>query len=133
MKKHYLSILLLLFILGGCKKNSGNQIDNNITPAANGTMHVVVNSDHTFSYNITESNTSTGDFGTKDDYNISKLDYYFTPKPGNTVTIECESDYTSNMTATVTYKGTTLGPITTHGNGSSQGTGFEFTYVVPNN
>lgn len=132
MKKHHLFIFLLLLTVLGCKKNSNNQINNNITPAATGTMHIVINSDHTFSYNITEQNTTTGDFSTKDDYDVSKLDYTFTPKPGNTITIEATSGFTSNMTATITYKGQALGPITTHGNGSNPGTGFEFTYVVPN-
>ena len=72
MKKHYLYILLLLAIFG-CKKDDNKQIDNPVKTAP-GTMHIVINSDQLFSYNITEQDTVTNEFSIKDDYDKTSLD-----------------------------------------------------------
>ncbi|WP_214070495.1 hypothetical protein [Mucilaginibacter sp. dw_454] len=133
MKKQHLYFLILLLAFG-CKKENAQITDQNPANTAPApTMHIIITSSQIFSYNITESDPISNQFTTKDDYDVASLDYSFTPEPGNVVTIEAASDKTGTMAPVVTYKGKTVGPITTHGNGSDPGTGFEFTYTVPAN
>jgi len=127
MKKHYLYILLLL-VTFGCKKDDNKQIDTT-TKTPPETMHIVINSDQLFSYNITEQDTVTNEFSVKDDYDKTSLDYYFTPTPGHKVTIEALTKSAGSLTATITYKNKPLGPIVSHPSGSA--TGFEFSYAIP--
>ena len=108
MKKSYLFLLLILCF--GCKKNSSDPTP--VTPAAKPTMHIVISSTKLFSYNITEVDQSTNDFSTKDDYDVTSLDYTFTPAPGHTVTIEAIGLATATVTATATYNSKDIGPFT---------------------
>lgn len=127
MKKYYLYIILLI-VAFGCKKDDHKQIDNTIKQPQ-GTMHIVINSNQLFSYNITEQDTVTNEFSVKDDYDKTELDYYFTPSVGHKVTIEALTKSAGSLNATITYKGILLGPIVSHPSGSA--TGFEFSYTIP--
>jgi hypothetical protein len=75
-------------------------------------MHITISSNMLFSYNITETDPVTNDFTTKDDYDITALDYTFTPTVGHTVTIEAIGLAAANITATATYNSKEIGPFT---------------------
>jgi hypothetical protein len=127
MKRSYL-FLLLIFCFG-CKKSSDNPTPTTPTPVVKPTMHIVINSTKLFSYNITEIDTVSGDFGTKDDYDITTLDYTFTPTPGHKVVIEAIGLITATTTVTATYNSNALGPFTSFKDDTHNT--LSLTYTVP--
>lgn len=127
MKRSYL-FLLLIFCFG-CKKNSDNPTPTTTTPVVKPTMHIVISSTKLFSYNITEIDTISGDFGTKDDYDVTSLDYTFTPTVGHKIVIEAIGDVAATTTATATYNSKALGPFTSFKDAVH--TTLSLTYVIP--
>ncbi|MGF7080578.1 hypothetical protein [Mucilaginibacter sp. UYCu711] len=126
MKNICLSLLVLVCFFG-CKKNdSAAPVDT--TPAKKD-MIVKLSSTQKFSYFVTETDTVTNDFVTKDDYDVTSLDYTFTPKSGHKVIIEAVSTATATFTTNVTYDGKALGPIVPVKDASH--TSFIFNYTVP--
>jgi hypothetical protein len=126
MKNIYLSLLILVCFFG-CKKNE-TAAPEDTTPAKK-EMVVKISSTQKFSYFVTETDTVTNDFLTKDDYDVTALDYTFTPKPGHKVIIEAVSTPTATFTTNITYDGKALGPIVPVKDASH--TSFIFNYSVP--
>jgi hypothetical protein len=106
MKK--ICLLLLVLIWFGCKKSDTPAADTVATPK---NMVVKIGSTQQFSYFVTETDTVTNDFYTKDDYDVTALDYTFVPKPGHKVTIEAVSTPGATFTSSITYDGKALGPL----------------------
>jgi hypothetical protein len=126
MKNIYLPLLLLVCFFG-CKKND-TAAPEDTTPAKK-EMVVKISSTQKFSYFVTETDTVTNDFFTKEDYDVTSLDYTFTPKAGHKVIIEAVSTATATFTTNVTYDGKALGPIVPVKDASH--TSFIFNYTVP--
>ncbi|MES2809902.1 MAG: hypothetical protein V4619_14825 [Bacteroidota bacterium] len=130
MKKLYIYLLALTFITA-CKKNNDNVTPVPVTPAAK-TMVIKITGTQLFSYNVTEADTVTNDFDTKDGYDVTSLDLSFTPVVGHKILISGATKTTAPANAlsvTVTYKGKALGPIVPVQGATN--TYFSFTYVVP--
>jgi hypothetical protein len=129
MKKIYLYLLLLTVV--ACKK-SNDAVPTPDPPAPVKTMSIKITGTQIFSYNITETDTVTNDFVTKDDYDVSSLDYSFTPVAGHKVTVSAATSTVAAanaLTAVITYKGVALGPIVPVKGAAN--TYISFTYVVP--
>jgi hypothetical protein len=125
MKNICLSLLVLV-CLAGCKKNDGTITDT--TPAKKDFV-VQISSAQKFDYIITETDPVTNDFLTKEDYDVTSINYTFTPKPGHNVTVEAVSIPTATFTTSLTYNGTALGPIVPVKDANH--TSFTFNYSVP--
>ena len=125
MKNICLSLLVLVCFCG-CKKNDSTITDT--TPAKKEFV-VQISSAQKFDYYITETDPVTNDFDSKDDTDVTSINYTFVPKPGHIVTVEAVSTPTATFTTSLTYNGTTLGPITPVKD--SNHTSFTFTYSVP--
>ncbi|MBC7399132.1 MAG: hypothetical protein H7289_04240 [Mucilaginibacter sp.] len=125
MKNIYLSLLVLVCFCG-CKKNDGTITD---TAPAKKEFVVKISSAQKFDYYITETDPATNDFVTKDDYDVTSIDYTFVPKPGNVVTVKAISTPSATFTTSLTYVGTALGPVVPAND--SNHNSFTFTYTVP--
>lgn len=126
MKNICLSLLVLVCLFG-CKKND-TAAPQDTTPAKK-EMVVKISSTQQFSYFVTEADTVTNDFVTKEDYNVTSVDYTFTPKPGHKVIVEAVSTPSATFTTNITYDGKALGPIVPVKDASH--TSFIFNYSVP--
>ncbi|MBC7400312.1 MAG: hypothetical protein H7289_10225 [Mucilaginibacter sp.] len=125
MKNICLSILVLVCLFG-CKKNDGTITDT--TPAKKNFV-VQISSAQKFDYYITETDPVTNDFYTKEDVDVTSINYSFVPKPGHTVTVEAISTPTATFTTSLTYNGTALSPIVPVKD--SNHTSFIFNYSIP--
>jgi ABC-type phosphate/phosphonate transport system substrate-binding protein len=126
MKTIGLSLLVLVCFFG-CKKND-TAAPEDTTPAKK-EMVVQISSTQQFSYFITETDTVTNDFDTKEGYDVTTLNYTFTPKPGHKVIVEAVSTPTATFTTALTYNGKALGPIVPVKDANH--TSFVFNYTVP--
>lgn len=126
MKNFCLSLLILVCFFG-CKKNDA--VSPTDTTPAKKDMVVQISSTQKFNYIITETDTVTNDFLTKDDYDVTSVNYTFTPKPGHKVTVEAVSTPTATFTTSITYDGKALGPVVPVKDANH--TSFIFNYAVP--
>jgi uncharacterized protein YcfL len=116
MKKIYLCLIVLSVLVAACKKNDNNAVaPTPEAPVAQPTMKIKISSTVLFSYNITEVDTVTNDFVTRDAYDQTGLELNFTPVPGHKVVIQASTKSpaaANSLAAVVTYKGTSVGTIT---------------------
>ncbi|MES2379033.1 MAG: hypothetical protein V4553_20750 [Bacteroidota bacterium] len=126
MKNIYLSLLVLVCFFG-CKKNDdAAPVD---TKPVTKDLVVQISSTQQFSYSITETDTVTNDFDNKEGYDVTTLNYTFTPKPGHKVIVEAVSSATATFTTSLTYDGKAIGPVVPVKDASH--TSFIFNYTVP--
>jgi hypothetical protein len=124
--KNICLLLLVLVCFLGCKKN--DVIPEETTPAKKEFV-VKISSAQKFDYYIIETDPATNDFISKEDYDVTSVDYAFVPKPGNVVTVKAISTPSATFTTSLTYIGTALGPVVPAND--SNHNSFTFTYTVP--
>ena len=115
MKKIYIYFLLLSTVVIACKKSSDTPAPTPEAPVAAPTMNIKITSTLLFAYNITEVDTVTNDFTTRDDYDQTGLNLSFTPVSGHKILIQASTKVpapVNALSAVVTYKGTSVGTIT---------------------
>lgn len=132
MKKIYFYLLVLSTVVVACKKSDNAATPTPEAPVAVPTMNIKITSTLLFAYNITEVDTLTNDFTTRDAYDQTGLDLSFTPVPGHKILIQASTKVpaaVNSLSAVVTYKGTSVGTIT-----PIQGPAYtyiSYTYTVP--